>query len=204
MEILEIKRRMQNGQLYYCNDKALTNEQVRYLDLVHEYNQLRPSQSAEKSHLLKRMFSEIGEDCYIETPFSASWGGKHVSLGNHVYANFNLVLLDDGPIQIGDYVMIGPNVVICSATHPISPELRKKQAQYNKAVHIRNNVWIGAGCVIMPGVTIGENTVIGAGSIVTKDIPPDVVAFGTPCKPVRKIKDRDRQYYDCDKKIDIE
>lgn len=150
------------------------------------------------------MFGRIGDNCYIETPFHANWGGKNVYMGDHVYANFNLVLVDDAVIEIGDNVMIGPNVVLCTGTHPVSPRLRAKEAQYNKPVKVGSGVWIGANAMVMPGVTIGENSIIGAGSVVTKDIPANVIAFGNPCKVYREITEEDEKYYDKDKLIDIE
>ena len=121
--------------------------------------------------------------------------------GEWVYANFNLTLVDDGHIYIGDHTMIGPNVTIATAGHPILPELREKEMQYNVDVKIGRNVWIGAGAIIVPGVTIGDNTVIGAGSVVTKDIPANVVAVGNPCRVMREINDHDKEYYYKDKKI---
>lgn len=154
--------------------------------------------------LLREMFAEIGEGCYIETPFYANWGGKNVHFGSHIYANYNLVLVDDCEIFVDDHVMIGPNVVLCTATHPVEPNLRRKQAQYNLPVHIHENAWIGANCVIMPGVSIGENTVIGAGSVVTRDIPSNVVAYGNPCRVMREITEKDNKYYYRDREIDIE
>ena len=165
------------------------------LDRLFRYNQLMPSQQAEKTALLKEMFAEIGEDCYIETPFHSNWGGRYVHFGKNVYANFNLTLVDDTHIYVGDYTMIGPNVTIATAGHPIQPELRRKGMQYNMPVHIGNNCWIGAGAIILPGVTIGENTVIGAGSVVTKDIPANVVAVGNPCRILRPIGRQDDLYY---------
>ena len=147
------------------------------------------------------MFMELGEECYIEPPLHANWGGKHVKLGRNVYANFNLTLVDDSYIEIGDYTMIAPNVVIATAGHPILPELREKVYQYNMPVKIGRNVWIGAGALILPGVTIGDNTVIGAGSVVTKDIPANVVAVGNPCRVLRPIGEYDRKYYFKDRAI---
>ena len=150
------------------------------------------------------MFAEIGEGCYIEPPLRANWGGHHVHFGNGVYANFNLTLVDDTHIYVGNHVMFGPNVTLATAAHPIHPELRIKQAQFNRPITIGNNVWIGAGAVVLPGVTIGDNTVIGAGSIVTKDIPDHVVAVGNPCKVLRAINERDYEYYFKEMKIDID
>lgn len=151
---------------------------------------------------MKQLLAEVGKNCYIEPPLHANWG-KHTHLGDNVYANFNLTLVDDTDIFIGNHVMIGPNVTIATAGHPIDPELRKKVAQFNIPVHIGNNVWIGAGAVILPGINIGDNSVIGAGSIVTKDIPANVVAVGNPCRVLREINDRDKEYYYKDMKIDV-
>ncbi len=143
---------------------------------------------------MKDLFAAVGENCYIEPPLRANWG-RNTHLGNNVYANFNLTLVDDTHIYIGDSVMIGPNVTIATAGHPIDPDLRRDVAQFNIPVTIGNNVWLGAHVVVLPGVTIGENTVIGAGSIVTKDIPANVVAVGNPCRVLRPITEHDKEYY---------
>ena len=113
-------------------------------------------------------------------------------------------MVDDADIYVGDYVMFGPNVTVATAGHPINPTLRQKAMQYNIEVHIGNNVWIGANAVILPGVTIGDNTVIGAGSVVTKDIPANVVAVGNPCRVLRPIGEKDKKFYFRDREIDIE
>ena len=152
--------------------------------------------------MLKEMFAEIGEDCYIEPPLHANMAGAYVRFGKNVYANFNLTLVDDGHIYVGDYTMIGPNVTIATAGHPILPELREKGYQYNMEVHIGKNCWLGAGVVVLPGVTIGDNVVVGAGSIVTKDLPSNVVAVGNPCRVLREMNERDKEYYFKDRKID--
>ncbi|EGQ9146612.1 hypothetical protein GEZ23_17740 [Vibrio parahaemolyticus] len=119
-----------------------------------------------------------------------------------MYANFNLTLVDDTYIYIGNSVMIGPNVTIATAGHPIEPDLRREVAQFNIPVHIEDNVWIGANSVVLPGVTIGENSVIGAGSVVTKDIPSNVVAVGNPCRVLREIGEHDREFYFKDRKVE--
>ena len=203
MELKEIIGRMHTAQLYFCNDADLMAEQEQCLDRLYTFNHTRPTQQAQRQELLKSMFAEIGEGCYIEPPLHANWGGKHVHFGRDVYANFNLTLVDDTHIYVGDCVLFGPNVTVCTGTHPIHPELRSKQAQYNVPIHIGSNVWIGANSVILPGVTIGDNTVIGAGSVVSKDIPANVVAVGTPCRVLREIGERDREYYYKDLKIDL-
>lgn len=204
MDLKEIRERMYVQKLYYCNDEALMSEQMKDLELLYDFNQTRPSEQDKREKMLKKMFAEIGDDCYIELPFHANWGGKNVHFGNGVYANFNLTMVDDCDIFVGNNVMFGPNVTVSAGTHPIHPELRSKQAQYNIPIHIGNNVWIGANSVILPGVNIGDNSVIGAGSIVTKDIPSNVVAVGNPCRVLREINENDMKYYYRDMKIDIE
>lgn len=198
------KERMESGLIYDPADKEIFDEQAKTYDLMYEYNLTRPSEFEKRAELLKKMFGKIGESCYIEPPFRANWGGKHLYFGNHVYANFNLTVVDDGDVFVGNDVMFGPNVTIATANHPILPEFREKALQYNKSVHIGNNVWIGAGVIIVPGVSIGDNSVIGAGSVVTKDIPSDVVAVGNPCKVLREIGERDRTYFYKDERIDWE
>ena len=152
--------------------------------------------------MLTDMFLEVGEGCYIEPPFHANWGGAHVRFGKYVYANFNLTLVDDSYITVGDYTMFGPNVTISTAGHPIDPTLREKVMQYNMPVQIGRNCWLGAGVIVMPGVSIGDNSVIGAGSVVTRDIPANVVAVGVPCRVLRGIGEHDRKYYWRDRTID--
>lgn len=196
------KEKLHSGELYLPGDDEIMKEQAVFLDLLFEYNSLPPSKAAKKEELLKKMFAEIGDNCYIEAPFRANWGGHHVHLGSNVYANFNLTLVDDTHIYVGDYTMIGPNVTIATAGHPILPELREKVFQYNQPVCIGRNCWIGAGAIILPGVTVGDNTVIGAGSIVTKDIPANVIAVGNPCHVMLEINEHDREYYFKDRRID--
>ena len=196
-----MKEKMHTGELYLPNDKEIMEDQTRRLDRLYDYNMTRPTEGAKREALLKEMLAEVGEGCYIEPPFHANLGGGHVHLGKYVYANFNLTMVDDTHIYVGDYTMIGPNVTVATAGHPILPELREKLYQYNMPVHIGRNCWIGAGAVILPGVTIGDNSVIGAGSVVTKDIPKNVVAVGNPCRVLRKIDEHDREYYYKDRKI---
>ena len=197
-----VKERMKSGKLYFCTDEELAREQLKCLDRLYDFNQTRPSEMEKRSALLKEILAEVGENCYVEPPLHANWG-IHTHFGRNVYANFNLTLVDDTDIFVGDSVMFGPNVVVATAGHPIDPELRRKVAQFNVPVRIGSNVWIGAGAILLPGVTIGENSVIGAGSVVTHDIPPNVVAVGNPCRVLREISERDREYYYKNRKIDI-
>ncbi len=200
----ESKKRMSEGKLYFPEDESIMEEQLRYLDKLYDFNMTRPTELDRRDEMLREMFAEIGKDCYIEPPFHSNWGGKHVHFGNNVYANFNLTMVDDADIYVGNYVMFGPNVTVATAGHPINPTLRQKAMQYNIEVHIGNNVWIGANSAILPGVTIGDNTVIGAGSVVTKDIPANVVAVGNPCRVLRPIGEKDKKFYFRDREIDIE
>ena len=182
-----------SGKIYHPGDESIIKEQLEHLDMLFEYNSLRPSQQKEKIKLLKEMFAEIGDNVYIETPFRSNFGGMNVHFGSNIYANFNLTLVDDTHIYVGSYTMFGPNVTVATAAHPISPEHRRQDYQYNLPVRIGENCWIGAGVTILPGVTIGDNSVIGAGSVVTKDIPQNVVAVGNPCRVMREINDNDRK-----------
>lgn len=198
------RQRMDAGLIYDPMDESITGEQFHILDTLRLYNATLSGETQKRKELLVQMFGAIGENCYIEPPFYANWGGKHVFMGKNCYANFNLTLVDDGNIYIGDAVMFGPNVTVATANHPIHPKLRLRGLQYNKDVHIGNNVWIGANTVIVPGVTIGDNTVIGAGSVVTKDIPANVVAFGNPCRVQREIGHRDEEFFYRQETIDWE
>ncbi len=199
---MENKDRMFTGDLYLPNDAAITEEQNTCLELLYTFNQTRPSEQEKRNQLLKQMFAEIGENCYIEPPFHANFGGKHVHFGKNIYANFNLTMVDDGHIYVGDSTMFAPGVIVATAGHPILPELRETVYQYNMPVHIGKNCWIGAGAIILPGVTIGDQVVVGAGSVVTKDLPSNVVAVGNPCRVIREINEHDRVYYFKNRKID--
>ncbi|WP_411119414.1 sugar O-acetyltransferase [Vibrio vulnificus] len=192
---------MHQQKIYFCDDESVALEQQACLEILYDFNQTRPSEMEKRTAILRDLLADVGENCYIEPPLRANWG-KHTHLGNNVYANFNLTLVDDTHIYIGNSVMIAPNVTIATAGHPIDPELRRKVAQFNIPVHIKDNVWIGANSVVLPGVTIGENTVIGAGSVVTKDIPANVVAVGNPCRVLRPIGEHDKRYFYRDKVID--
>jgi galactoside O-acetyltransferase len=195
---------LHSGELYLPTGDDIMEEQFKCLERLYDFNQTRPLEQEKRQKMLKEMFAEIGENCYIEPPFRSNWGGKHCHFGKNVYANFNLTLVDDTHIYVGDCTMFGPNVTVATAGHPILPELREQGYQYNFPVHIGKNCWIGAGALILPGVTIGDNTVIGAGSVVTKDIPANVVAVGNPCRVMREISDRDKEFYFKNRKINKE
>lgn len=201
MTLLE---KMKNGELYDCSMEAIPQELNDRLyeckELIYDFNMSRPSQVEYREEIIRKVFAQVGENCYIEPPFYANWG-CNMHVGKNFYANFSLTVVDDADIFIGDSVMVAPNVVIATGTHPICPELRERVYQYNLPVHIGNRVWIGAGAVILPGVTIGDDSVIGAGSVVTKDVPSGVVAAGNPCRVLREISERDYVYYHKNRKI---
>lgn len=166
---------MHTGELYYPNEESIFDEQLKKLDLLYEFNSTRPTEQKRRQ--------------------------AHIHLGDSIYANFNFTAVDDAHICIGSHTMIGPNVTVATAGHPILPELREKAYQFNMPVRIGENCWIGAGALIMPGVTIGDNSVIGAGSVVTKDIPANVVAYGDLCRVAREINEHDREFYYKDRRI---
>ena len=197
--------RMEAGLLYDPGAEEILSVQSPLGEKIKEFNDLRPSQFEEQQLLMREMFAECGENVYIQRPLYANWGGSHVHMGSNIYANFNLTLVDDGHIYIGDWVKFRPNVTIVTAGHPVLPELRKEPTlQFNKDVHIEECVWIGAGVIVLPGVTIGKNSVIGAGSVVTRDIPENVVAVGNPCRVMRPIGEKDRETFFRNEKIDWE
>lgn len=201
---MTIKEKQHSGELYLPMDEEILREQLVYLDSLREYNEIPHVQMEKRREKLKEMFAEIGDECYVESPFYSNFGGRNVHFGNGVYANFNLTLVDDTHIYVGDYTMIGPNVTIATAGHPILPQLRQQGLQYNMPVRIGRNCWLGAGVIVLPGVTIGDNVVVGAGSVVTKDLPSNVVAVGSPCRVLREVGEHDRQFYFRDRRLNPE
>lgn len=200
---MSMKEKLHTCELYLPDDDEIMQEQLMCLDRLYDFNMTRPTELSKREEMLKEMFAEIGNECYIEPPLHSNWGGKHCHFGDCVYANFNLTLVDDTHIYIGSNTMIGPNVTIATAGHPILPKLREQAYQFNAPVHIGKNCWLGAGVIVLPGITIGDNSVIGAGSVVTKDIPENVVAVGNPCRVLREIGEKDRKYYFKDLQIKL-
>ncbi len=197
------KERKEKGLVYRYDDPGIMGEQLNYMEKLYDYNNTRPLEQNKRQQLLKEMFAEIGDGCHIETPLHANWGCYHVHFGSGIYCNFNLTLVDDADIYVENDCMIGPSVVIATSGHPILPRLREHNYVYNLPVHIGKNVWIGSGVQILPGVTIGDNSVIGAGSVVTDNIPTNVIALGVPCRVIREIGEKDRKYYIKNKELDV-
>lgn len=199
----EQAERMHTGELYYPNDEEIMAAQADHLELLCNHNQTRPHEQQRRDELLRSMFAEIGEGCYIEPPFHANWAGAHIHFGDYVYANFNFTCVDDTHIYVGSRTMFGPNVTLTTAGHPIDAELRAQGYQFNMPVHIGENCWFGANVTVLPGVTIGDNVVVGAGSVVTKDLPSNVVAVGTPCRVLREVGEHDREFYYKDRRVQL-
>lgn len=193
------QEKMKNGFLWNDDEENLAL-QAKCKGLVKKFNELPPEMFKEKEAILHDIFGQVGENVWLNSPLTATVG-KYVSIGDGTYANMNLTLIDDWKITIGKNVLIGPNVTICTTGHPVHPAHRF-DGMYSFPVTIGDNVWIGGNVMILPGVTIGENSVIGAGSIVNKDIPANVVAVGNPCKVLREITDRDAEYYYGDRRFD--
>ena len=190
------KEKAKLGMLYDANyDEELIRESIVCRDLCHEYNQLKPSMFEEREALIRRILKQAGENLVIHSPFKCDYG-YNIYLGKEVMLNYGCVLLDVCPISIGDHTLIGPYTQIYTACHSLDPLKRKQSIEYGKPVVIGQNVWIGGGCIILPGVTIGDNSVIGAGSVVTKDIEANVIAVGNPCKVIKKNEDNSIRSYE--------
>jgi len=180
------KQKMLSGELYNAFDAALVAERSHAKEIIYEYNKLRPSQTEERKLVIKKLFGSVGAEFIIEQPFYCDYG-CNIRIGENFFANFNCVILDEAPVRFGRNVMLGPNVSIYTAGHPLDIETRNAGVEYAYPVTIGNNVWVGGNVIILPGVSIGDNSVIGAGSVVTKNIPANVVAVGNPCKVLRGI-----------------
>lgn len=191
---MSMRERIAKGMLFTDMDEGLPEERLRGKELMYEFNHTRPSETAKRLALIHDMLGSVGENVWIEPPVHFAYG-RNISIGDNFYANFNLTIVDDYHVTIGNNVLIAPNVTLSVTGHPIDPELRKTGQMYAFPITLEDNVWIGSNVVITPGVTIGENSVIGAGSVVTQDIPPNVVAVGVPCKVLRAISDRDKEFY---------
>ncbi|VUS93740.1 galactoside O-acetyltransferase [Klebsiella spallanzanii] len=191
---ISMRDRIKAGELFTDMCEGLPEERLRGKELMYEFNHTRPSEVEKRDKLIREMFGTVGKHVWVEPPVYFSYG-TNIHIGDNFYANFNFTIVDDYTVTIGDNVLIAPNVTISVTGHPVHHELRKAGEMFSFPVTIGNNVWIGSNVVINPGITIGDNSVIGAGSVVTKDIPPDVVAVGVPCKVIRSINERDKIFY---------
>ncbi|MDD6207248.1 MAG: sugar O-acetyltransferase [Clostridiales bacterium] len=196
-------RKRRDEEMAYISDEAVFEEQKITRRLVDQLNTADSSDFERLKELAHNLVRGSRKDLFIVPPFRCDYG-FHIEAGNHVFINYNCTILDVGKVHIGNHVLIAPNVSIYTAGHPIHPETRKTGYEYGIPVTIEDNVWIGGNVVIVPGVTIGENAVIGAGSVVTKDIPANTIAAGNPCKVIRSITEEDRKYYYKDREFDPE
>jgi len=177
------RQKMLAGELYNPLDAELVAARERARDLCQDLNATRESQQAERRKILTALFGKGGSTVWMQPPFYCDFG-SNIDLGERVFVNFNCIVLDVCQVSIGDYTLFGPAVQICTPVHPLDAELRRRQ-EYGKPVQIGPDVWVGGGAMILPGVSIGARTVIGAGSVVTRDIPADVFAAGNPCRIIR-------------------
>ena len=187
------KEKAAAGLLYDANyDPQILKERARAQDLCLDYNLTRSTQADERLHLLRELLAVCHDDIVIEPPFYVDYG-FNIRTGKAFYANHNLVILDGAPVTFGDHVFIGPNCCFSTAGHPMDAAQRNAGLEYAKPITVGSNVWIGMGVQVLPGVTIGDNAVIGAGSVVTKDIPAGMLAYGLPCRPIKQIAEKPRR-----------
>lgn len=197
------KERMLAGLPYKAWLDGLREERRENKLKIYDYNLTRPDEKKKMKELIKKILGKTGEEIFIEQPFRCDYG-KNIEVGNNFFANYNCLILDVAKVTIGENVMFAPNVSIYTAGHPIHPESRNSGYEYGIAVTIGDNVWVGGNVVINPGVNIGNNVVIGSGSVVTKDIPDNVIAVGNPCRVIREITEEDRKYYYRDREFDVD
>lgn len=188
------REKMIDGEPYFPNLSDLPLQRLQAQRACHRYNQIDPKNFKERKSLIRNLFGKTPTMFHIEQPFFCDYG-FNIEIGNNFFSNYHLTILDCAPVRIGDNVMLGPNVSIYTAGHPIHHEVRNTGLEYALAVTIADNVWIGGNVTINPNVTIGENTVIGSGSVVTKSIPANVIAAGNPCQVIREITEEDKAYY---------
>lgn len=180
------KEKMLAGILYDANDPVLVKERMRSKDLCFQYNQIIPSEIKKRKGLLKTLLGKTQKKFLIEQPFYCDYG-YNIEIGEDFYANHNVIILDCAKVTFGNHVFIAPNCGFYTVNHPFNVEERINGLEYALPITVGNNVWIGAGCSILPGVTIGDNSIIGAGSVVTKNIPDNVLAVGNPCRIIREL-----------------
>lgn len=188
------QEKMISGQLYNSTDEKLSQQRIKAKKLCRKYNNLEPDNYEERKSILKKLLGKTKENFWIEPNFWCDYG-YNIEIGENFYSNHNLVILDPAKVTFGDNVFIAPNCGFYTAGHPIDAELRNQLLEFAYPITVGNNVWFGGNVVVLPGVTIADNVVIGAGSVVTKDIPANVVAVGNPCKVLREITEEDKTKY---------
>lgn len=186
-------QRMIGGKLYNADDPQLSEMRVRSRILMEKYNQTSILDKEQRKEILKKWLGKA-QNCYIEPSFKCDYG-KNIYLGDNFYANYDCIILDCAPVEIGDNVMFGPRVNLFTAGHPVDYQIRNTGLEYAKSITIGNNVWLGGNTTILPGVKIGDNAVIGSGAVVTKDIPENVIAVGNPCHILRSITAEDHRIW---------
>lgn len=196
------KERMLSEKLYKANDSNLWNEREFASSLFYEFNNCQSNEINKMDEILRKLFGSSGKNIRVKPPFHCDYG-YNIHVGDSFFANYNCIILDVAPVYIGNNVKLAPNVSIFTAAHPIHPTVRVTDYEFGIQIRIGDNVWIGGNTVINPGVFIGENCVIGSGSVVCNDIPANCVAAGNPCKVIRPITDADLMFYFDDRKIDI-
>ncbi len=194
---------LNSGELYDCSDEEMLAYQSELVERLNEFNRTpeSPEGLKKRDEILRELLGTYGEGICIIPPVYANWGLRNVHVGKNVFLNFNVCLVDDADIFIGDDCLIGPGCHIVTAQHPVSPELRRRKLQYNKPVHLGRNVWLGAGAIILPGVTIGDNSIVAAGGVVTRDVEANVIVGGAPARVIRKITPEDDRFYDRNRPI---
>ena len=197
------KERMLAGLPYKAWLDGLAEERLENKKRVFRFNNMEPDKFEEKIAMIKEIFGKTGETIFVEAPFHCDYG-YNIEVGENFFANYNLTILDVGKVKIGANAQIASNVSIYTAGHPVHPESRNTGYEYGIPITIGDNVWIGGSVTILPGVTIGSNVVIGAGSVVTKDLPDNVIAAGNPCRVIRTITEEDRDFYYRDRKFDVD
>lgn len=202
-KLSQYKDMLNSGELYDYSDEELITLQQEMVERLNRYNRTpeTPEGLRQRETLLREALGTYGEGLCILPPVCANWGLRNLHVGKNVFFNFNVCLVDDADITLGDDCLIGPGCHLITAQHPVSPRLRKNQLQFNKPIRIGNNVWLGAGVIVLPGVTIGDNSIVAAGSVVTRDVEANVIAAGSPARVLRPITEEDDRVYDRTKPV---